>query len=171
MKNRNVDKLRNMDKNQSVESDFIDTTTFNSNNHYSYELFPKMRLRRLRKTAAIRELLQEIRLSPKDFVIPVFVQEGINKNLEIESMPGIFRLPHGHVLKNIESLYELGLRAFLLFGLPTAKDSNGSSAFHNDGVVQRSVELLRKTFSDKIVFILNGGDALAAKNFSGNIFS
>jgi porphobilinogen synthase len=57
------------------------------------------------------------------------------------------------VLKNIESLYELGLRAFLLFGLPTAKDSNGSSAFHNDGVVQRSVELLRKNFSDKIVLI------------------
>jgi len=64
MKNRNVDKLRNMDKNQSVDSDFIDITTFNSNNHFSYELFPKMRLRRLRKTAAIRELLQEIRLSP-----------------------------------------------------------------------------------------------------------
>ena len=57
------------------------------------------------------------------------------------------------MLKNIESLYELGLRAFLIFGLPQAKDTNGSSAFQSDGVVQRSIELLRKNFSDKIVLI------------------
>ena len=59
----------------------------------NYNIFPKMRLRRLRKNEAIRDLLQETHLSIKDLVVPLFVQEGINKNMEIESMPGIFRFP------------------------------------------------------------------------------
>jgi porphobilinogen synthase len=115
--------------------------------------FPEVRLRRLRRTSSIRKLVQETRLSVNDLVCPLFIQEGLKEPHEVESMPGIFRLPPGHVLKNIESLYELGIRAFLLFGLPKGKDSNGSSAFHSDGVVQRSVELLRKNFSDRIVLI------------------
>lgn len=115
--------------------------------------FPEVRLRRLRRTPSIRQLLQETRLSVNDLVCPLFIQEGLKEPHEVESMPGIFRLPPGRLLKNIESLYDLGLRAFLIFGLPTAKDNKGSSAFHREGVVQRSVELLRKNFSDKIVLI------------------
>ena len=60
------------------------------NHQQSYNLFPKMRLRRLRKNPAIRDLFQEIRLSPKDLVLPLFVQEGIEDNLPIDTMPGIF---------------------------------------------------------------------------------
>jgi porphobilinogen synthase len=101
--------------------------------------FPEVRLRRLRRTSSIRKLVQETRLSVNDLVCPLFIQEGLKEPHEVESMPGIFRLPPGHVLKNIESLYELGLRAFLLFGLPKGKDSDGNSAFHSNGVVQRSV--------------------------------
>ena len=153
MKNRNVDKLRNMDKNQSVESDFIDTTTFNSNNHFSYELFPKMRLRRLRKTAAIRELLQEIRLSPKDFVIPVFVQEGINKNLEIESMPGIFRYSPDKIIEEIDCISSLGIKGIILFGIPRKKDLNGKNAFNDKGIVQKTIKSIKKNYGDKLVII------------------
>src|SRR5688500_3330266 len=118
MKNRNVDKSRN----KSIDRDFRVNTTFTSNNHFSYELFPKMRLRRLRKTAAIRELFQEIRLSPKDFVMPIFVQEGINENLEIESMPGIFRYSLDKILEEIDDISSLGIKGIILFGIPLKKD-------------------------------------------------
>src|ERR1044072_4753502 len=118
MKNRNVDKSRNIDKNQSIDSGFKDNTTFISGKHSSYEFFPKMRLRRLRKTAAIRELFQEIRLSPKDFVMPIFVQEGINENLEIGSMPGIFRYSPDKILEEIDHILTLGIKGIILFGIP-----------------------------------------------------
>jgi porphobilinogen synthase len=115
--------------------------------------FPDVRLRRLRRTAAIRDLFQETRLSPKDLIAPIFVQEGLKKPQEIESMPGISRLPLSALAKEVEELSDLGVTAVILFGLPAAKDDRGSSAFDDRGIVQQSVEALRKGFGDKVAII------------------
>jgi porphobilinogen synthase len=153
MKNRNVHKSRNTEKDKILESNFRDNTPFISNKHFSYELFPKMRLRRLRKNAAIRELFQEIRLSPKDFVMPVFVQEGINKNLEIESMPGIFRYSSDKIIEEMDHISTLGIKGIILFGIPLKKDLNGKNSFNDKGIVQETIKTIKKNFGDKLVVI------------------
>jgi len=84
----------------------------NLNEEFEFNGFPKVRLRRLRRTPAIRDLLQETRLSVRDLVCPVFVQEGIDEPKEIEMMPGIFRIPLENLVKNIQELYDLGVKHF-----------------------------------------------------------
>lgn len=115
--------------------------------------FPKVRLRRLRRTPAIRDLLQETRLSVKDLVCPVFIQEGIDEPKEIELMPGIFRVPLKNLDSNIQELYDLGLRTFLIFGIPKIKNDKATSAYSKDGIVQQSVKSLKQNFGEKIVTI------------------
>lgn len=115
--------------------------------------FPKVRLRRLRRTPAIRDLLQETRLSVKDLVSPVFIQEGIDEPKEIELMPGIFRVPLENLDRNIQELYDLGLRTFLIFGIPKIKNDKATSAYSKDGIVQQSVKSIKQNFGEKIVTI------------------
>ena len=115
--------------------------------------FPKVRLRRLRRTPAIRDLLQETRLSVKDLVCPVFIQEGIDEPKEIELMPGIFRVPLKNLDRNIQELYDLGLRTFLIFGIPKIKNDKATSAYSKDGIVQQSIKSLKQNFGEKIVTI------------------
>ena len=115
--------------------------------------FPKVRLRRLRRTPAIRDLLQETRLSVKDLVCPVFIQEGIDEPKEIELMPGIFRVPLKNLDRNIQELYDLGLRTFLIFGIPKIKNDKATSAYSKDGIVQQSVKSIKQNFGEKIVTI------------------
>jgi porphobilinogen synthase len=112
-----------------------------------------VRLRRLRKTAAIRDLFQETHVSVKDLIAPVFVQEGLKKPQEIGSMPDIRRLPLSGLAKEIEELSDLGVKSVILFGLPEEKDGKGSQAFDDRGIVQQSVEVVRKHFGDKIAII------------------
>jgi porphobilinogen synthase len=125
----------------------------NQNEDFEFNGFPKVRLRRLRRTPAIRDLLQETRLSVKDLVYPVFIQEGINEPKEIELMPGIFRIPLKNLVKNIQELYDLGVKTFLVFGIPKLKNDRATSAYRNDGIVQESVKTLKKNFGEKIVTI------------------
>jgi len=115
--------------------------------------FPKVRLRRLRRTPAIRDLLQETRLSVKDLVCPVFIQEGIDEPKEIELMPGIFRVPLKNLDRDVQELYDLGLRTFLIFGIPKIKNDKATSAYSKDGIVQQSVKSLKQNFGEKIVTI------------------
>jgi porphobilinogen synthase len=115
--------------------------------------FPKVRLRRLRRTTAIRDLLQETRLSVKDLVCPIFIQEGIDEPKEIELMPGIFRIPLKNLVKNIQELYDLGVKTFLIFGIPKSKNDKATSAYRVDGIVQKSVKTLRQNFGEKIVTV------------------
>ena len=115
--------------------------------------FPKVRLRRLRRTPAIRDLLQETRLSVKDLVCPVFIQEGIDEPKEIELMPGIFRVPLKNLDRDIQELYDLGLRTFLIFGIPKIKNDKATSAYSKIGIVQQSVKSLKQNFGEKIVTI------------------
>lgn len=125
----------------------INTENSNTNS------FPLVRLRRLRTTPAVRDLLQETRLSTKDLIAPVFVQEGLNKSHQIASMPDIQRNPLSKLVGEIDKIMELGISAIILFGLPLHKDANGESASNGKGIVQKSIEMLRKHFGTKLAII------------------
>jgi porphobilinogen synthase len=115
--------------------------------------FPTVRLRRLRKSAAIRTLFQETHPSVTDLICPIFVEEGISKPRPIESMPEIRRIPLSSLVSTAEEIRRTGIKAVILFGIPSSKDRNARSAYDERGIVQQSVELLRKHFSDTIVII------------------
>lgn len=119
----------------------------------SSNAFPNVRLRRLRTTPAVRDLLQETRLSAKDLIAPVFVQEGLKKPEEIGSMPDIQRLPLSRLAGEVGHILDLGINAVMLFGLPSHKDAGATSAFDGRGIVQRSIELVRKQFGNKVAII------------------
>lgn len=125
----------------------------NNNNNDSNGGFPDVRLRRLRKTPAIRDLFQETHLSVKDLIAPIFVEEGLKKPQDIGSMPDIKRFPLSGLAREVEELSDLGVRAVILFGLPAEKDDRGSQAFAEKGIVQKSVEQVRKNFGDKIAVV------------------
>src|SRR5919107_2535493 len=90
----------------------------------SIHSFPNVRLRRLRTTPAVRDLLQETRLSPKDLIAPIFVQEGLKKTQEIPSMPDIHRMRLSKLVAEVDRIMELGISAVILFGLPLQKHAN-----------------------------------------------
>jgi porphobilinogen synthase len=115
--------------------------------------FPIVRLRRLRKSAAVRTLFQETKLSVTDLIYPIFVEEGISKPRPIESMPEIQRMPLSSLVNTLEEIRRTGIKAVILFGIPSSKERNARSAYDERGIVQQSIELLRKHFSDTIVII------------------
>src|SRR5215216_7269232 len=119
----------------------------------SINSFPNVRLRRLRTTGAVRDLLQETRLSPKDLIAPIFVQEGLKNSKEVASMPDIHRLPLSKLVFEVDRIMKLGISAIILFGLPLQKDTDAKSAFDSNGIVQKSIELLRKQFGTKVAII------------------
>jgi porphobilinogen synthase len=122
-------------------------------NNKSNTAFPTVRLRRLRRSAAIRDLVQEIRISVKDLICPLFVQEGTRKPEVIGSMPEVQRIPLSKTIEEVQAISDLGIRAIILFGIPVHKDDKGSSAFNDNGIIQQSVELIRKHFGNKIAII------------------
>jgi porphobilinogen synthase len=119
----------------------------------SSNAFPNVRLRRLRTTPAVRNLVQETRLSAKDLIAPVFVQEGLKKPEEIGSMPDIQRLPLSGLAGEVDRILDLGINAIILFGLPSHKDAGATPAFDDKGIVQRSIGLIRRQFNDKIAIV------------------
>jgi len=119
----------------------------------SSNAFPNVRLRRLRTTPAVRDLLQETRLSTKDLIAPVFVQEGLKKPEEIGSMPDVQRLPLSRLDGEVDRILDLGIAAIILFGLPSCKDAEATSAFDSRGIVQKSIELVRKQFGSKVAIV------------------
>ena len=120
---------------------------------YQSSAFPIVRLRRLRKSPAIRDLLQETHLSVTDLISPIFVQEGITTPQSIMSMPDIQRIPLASLVDIVDKIVKSGIKALILFGIPRLKDKNARSAYNDDGIVQQSVKIIRKHFSDKIVII------------------
>ncbi len=114
--------------------------------------FPALRPRRLRATKAIRDLVAETSLSPSDFILPVFVKEGLEKPEPIEAMPGQYRYPVGdQLVEFVRGALEAGVKAVLLFGYPRERDEKGLIAARRDGVVQEAVRLLRREFGEEIV--------------------
>lgn len=125
----------------------------NSANNFAGIRFPKTRMRRLRKNAAIRELVSETRINPGDFIYPLFVDEKALERKAIKAMPGIERLPLSEVAKEVEEAISLGIKAFILFGIPKEKDEIASQAYAENGIVQRAVRELKAKFGDSIVVI------------------
>lgn len=115
--------------------------------------YPNLRLRRLRKTNKIRELLEEVRLSPKDLICPIFVQEDLKYKIQGESMPGFERLTLSDVVNEVNSIAELKIPAVMIFGIPSNKDEKGTSAFSNDGIVQKTISDIRKNLGNDIAIM------------------
>ncbi|MBV8429923.1 MAG: porphobilinogen synthase [Solirubrobacterales bacterium] len=113
--------------------------------------FPQTRLRRLRATRALRGLVRETQLSPADFVYPLFVAHGIDRREPIAAMPGVDHLSIAHAVTEAEEAQALGIPAVLLFGLPAAKDDEGSGAWDDEGVVQLATRAIKEAHPDLLV--------------------
>jgi porphobilinogen synthase len=115
--------------------------------------FPERRLRRLRRTPALRRLVAETRISVDGLVAPLFVKEGIDGPEPIGSMPGVFQHSQESLRKEVRELAGLGVPAVMLFGVPVEKDGRGSGADAADGVVQTALRNLRDEVGDAVVLM------------------
>ena len=114
-------------------------------------LFPSTRLRRLRYHPAVRSLVRETRLSPANLILPLFVRGGRNVRQAIRSMPGHFQISVDQIAAEVEEVQQLGLGGIILFGIPEAKDSIGSAAIHDQGVVQEAIQAAKRAAPDVLV--------------------
>jgi len=116
-------------------------------------VFPQRRLRRLRRTPAMRRLVAEARLSVDDLVAPLFVREGIDEPQPIVSLPGVVQHTRESLRKEVAELAALGIPGVILFGVPAVKDDEGSGAWDPDGIVQLALTDLRAEVGDDLVLI------------------
>jgi porphobilinogen synthase len=115
--------------------------------------FPERRMRRLRRTPAMRRLVAEARLSVDDLVAPLFVKDGIDAPQPIASMPGVVQHTQESVRKEVRALADLGIPAVIVFGIPSVKDARGSGADAADGVVQVALRNLRDEVGNDLVLL------------------
>jgi porphobilinogen synthase len=115
--------------------------------------FPTVRLRRLRAHPLLRDLVRETALDPADFILPLFVRPGRGIKNEIVSMPGQFQLSVDRLADEVAEATNLGIKVFILFGIPAAKDATGSFALADNGIVQLALAALRDAFQDNILLI------------------
>jgi porphobilinogen synthase len=115
--------------------------------------FPEQRPRRLRRTAALRELMRETSLAPSDLIAPLFVKEGITDPAPIGAMPGQFQHTVESVRKLAAEIRERGVLGFMLFGVPERKDAEGSEAWNPGGITHQAIRALRDDFGDDAVII------------------
>jgi len=106
----------------------------------------KRRPRRLRTNEAIRSMVRENHVRVEDLIYPMFVMPGEKKKVEISSMPGVYNFSLDEFVLALGDVVKLGIPAVLLFGIPESKDSVGSGAYHDQGIVQEAVRLAKKTF-------------------------
>ena len=114
-------------------------------------MFPATRLRRLRQHPVLRDLVRETTLSASDFILPFFVRPGQNLKKPIASMPGHSQLSVDRLVDEVAAARELGIRAFLLFGIPDRKDSVGSRSWDDDGIVQQALRGIKAAFKDVLL--------------------
>jgi porphobilinogen synthase len=107
--------------------------------------FPETRLRRLRRTPALRRLVRETTLAADNFIYPLFVCPGKGVKTEIPSIPGQFHFSVDQLAREVEEIASLGIPGVILFGLPEKKDEVGSEVWHPEGVVQRALRAIKKT--------------------------
>jgi porphobilinogen synthase len=113
-------------------------------------MFPQTRLRRLRHRR-IQPLIRETELHCTDLVAPLFIDETILQATPIRSMPGQFRIPLTGIVAVVQRLYDAGIRAVILFGIPEEKDAGASSAFTIDGIIQKAVQSIRSAVPDMVI--------------------
>src|ERR1700722_19732452 len=116
--------------------------------------FPLIRMRRTRRTEALRSLVRETRLEPSQLIYPVFLCPGEGVRKEIGSMPGVFNLSVDEAVKEVEDAVQLGLGGLLLFGLPESKDEQGSGAWDDHGIVQQGLRAFKATAAAKQLVLI-----------------
>jgi len=109
------------------------------------------RFRRLRINPAIREMVRETSIAASDFIYPLFVVEGRGVKKEISSMPGVFQMSLDEILKECEIVRNLGIKAVILFGIPSLKDSVGSDALSDEGIIATALRAIKDKFADLVV--------------------
>ena len=109
------------------------------------------RFRRLRINPAIREMVRETSVCASDFIYPLFVVEGRGVKKEINSMPGVFQMSLDEILKECEIVRNLGIKAVILFGIPSLKDSIGSDALSDEGIIATALRAIKDKFPDLVV--------------------
>jgi porphobilinogen synthase len=114
-------------------------------------VFPKIRMRRLRSSDAMRRLVRRVTLSVDDFVFPLFVKEGTGLKKPIKSMAGCFHFSPDTIADEAAEIASLGIPAVLLFGIPAKKDETGSGAWAEDGVVQQAIRSIKKATPELLV--------------------
>jgi porphobilinogen synthase len=115
--------------------------------------FPIVRPRRLRHHPLLRNLVRETTLTVNDFILPLFVRPGHGVKKEIPSMPGNHQLSVDRLVEEVGGAADLGIQAFVLFGIPEHKDAAGSTAWDDGGIVQQALRALRETFKDSVLLI------------------
>jgi porphobilinogen synthase len=113
--------------------------------------FPVTRLRRLRRTAELRNMVAETRLTPDAFVYPMFVCPGEGVRKEVRSMPGVFNLSVDEAVKEARQVYGLGVPSIILFGLPDKKDEVATGAWADSGIVQQATRAIKREVSKLVV--------------------
>jgi porphobilinogen synthase len=113
--------------------------------------FPQTRLRRLRQTPVLRDLVRETHLHPGDFVMPLFVEAGLDGRKPIEAMPGVDRLSISAAVEEAGAIAALGIPAVLLFGIPDHKDDEGTGAYDDEGIVQLATRAIKQAHPGLLV--------------------
>jgi porphobilinogen synthase len=109
------------------------------------------RMRRLRSTPQLRDMVRETHLRTDKLIYPFFIIEGKKQRKPISSMPGIYQQTIDEVLKEVEEVRNQGIKSILLFGIPDSKDAEGSGAWHKDGIIQKAMREIKKNFPDIVV--------------------
>ena len=113
--------------------------------------YPLTRLRRLRRTEALRGLMRETTVTAQDLIYPIFVDEGIDTPAPVDAMPGVFRIPERRLPHTIEAIAHDGVRAVMMFGISHHKDATGSDACRPDGLVARMTRQAKRTVPEMVV--------------------
>src|SRR4051795_10729237 len=113
--------------------------------------FPATRMRRLRRTSVLRDLVRETRLDPADLVLPLFVEAGLEGWTPITAVPGVERLAISEAVREAGEAAALGIPGVLLFGIPSDKDPEGSGAWDDEGIVQLATRAIKDAHPDLLV--------------------
>jgi len=113
--------------------------------------FPTQRLRRLRATPALRQLVRETHLNPGQFILPLFVCPGEGVRREIGAMPGNYQMSIDELVRECAEVHSLGIGGVILFGLPDAKDEMASGAYDDNGIVQRAIRAIRREVPELLI--------------------
>ncbi|ABG53582.1 porphobilinogen synthase [Trichodesmium erythraeum IMS101] len=130
---------------------------------------PVVRPRRLRRTPALRRMVEETQLTVNDLIYPLFVMEGEGQKVEVVSMPGSYRYTLDLLLKEIEDAYNLGINAIALFPLvaEAKKDNFGTESYNSEGLIQRTVRAIKQTIPDIVVITDVALDPYSSKGHDG----
>lgn len=113
--------------------------------------YPTVRMRRLRRSEQLRNLVRENQLSPNDLIYPIFIDEGINEPLPIEAMPGVMRWPEAELAATLKNAWDNGVQAVMLFGVSHNKDAVGSDSFKSGGLLERMIDRAKQAVPEMVV--------------------